>query len=61
MRRLSSILVALGGAMTVACSAEPTVAPTVGTTPARGLPDPKLLAMSSGAQSYLKNLNNGIA
>ena len=61
MRRLSRILVALGGAMSVACSAEPTTAPSSGAKPSLGVPDPKLIAMSSGAQSYLKNLNSGIA
>ena len=61
MKTLSRILVAIGGAMSVACSAEPTVAPTVATRPSLGVPDPSLIKMSNIAHTYLKNLNDGIA
>ena len=61
MRRLSRILVAVGGAMSLACSAEPTAAPTLGPKPSLGVPDPKLIKMSNIAHAYLKNLNDGIA
>jgi len=62
MQRLSRILVALGGAMSVACSDEPPVAPTVAATPAASsVPDPKLLSMSTMARGYLKSLNDGTA
>jgi hypothetical protein len=61
MRRLSRILVALGGALSVACSAEPSVAPTAGPRPSSAAPDPKLVEMIAMARNYLKNLNDGIA
>ena len=61
MQRLSRILVALGGAMSVACSAEPTVAPTIGTKPVSRAADPKLLEISTMAHAYLKNLNDRTA
>src|SRR5689334_11957653 len=61
MQRLPRILVALGGAMAVACSAEPPVGPTVGAKPASGTPDPKLVAMSNVARGYLTSLIDGSA
>jgi hypothetical protein len=47
--------------MCVACSAEPTVAPTIGAKPVSGTPDPKLIKMADAARIYLKNLNEGKA
>jgi hypothetical protein len=62
MQRLSRILVALGGAMSVACSDEPPVAPTIAAKPAApSAADPKLVSMAKTAHDYLKSLNDGSA
>jgi hypothetical protein len=61
MQRLSRLLAALGGAMSVACSADPPTAPATHTLRAPTAPDERLVAMRTTATTYLENLKAGVA